>query len=162
MISRLISLILFSVLFFSFNLRASIDDYFLYKVLPSNSNYGNTGILEIPNARFMTPASLRMGISASYPNEYTYLTATPFPWLEATYRYAEIKNKKYGPVTYSGNQSLKDKGFDIKIGLSEEGSILPAIAVGLRDIGGTGLFASEYIVFTKRVGKFDFTTAEQS
>ncbi len=158
MISRLISLILFSALFFSFNLRASIDDYFLYKVLPSNSNYGNTGILEIPNARFMTPASLRMGISASYPNEYTYLTATPFPWFEATYRYAEIKNKKYGPVTYSGNQSLKDKGFDIKIGISEEGSILPAIAVGLRDIGGTGLFASEYIVFTKRVGKFDLTT----
>ena len=41
----------------------------------------------------MSPASLRLHYSSSYPIEYTSLTATPFPWLEATYRYAEIKNR---------------------------------------------------------------------
>ena len=48
---------------------------------------------EIPNARFMEEASLRFNFSSSYPYEYTSLTASPFPWFEATYRYAEIKNQ---------------------------------------------------------------------
>ena len=86
----------------------------------------------------MGPASLRIHFSSSYPNEYTSLTATPFDWFEATYRYTEIKNKKYGQSFYSGNQSLKDKGFDIKILAFEEGRLTPALAIGLRDIAGTG------------------------
>ncbi len=111
----------------------------------------------MPNARFMGPASLRINFSSSYPFEYTSLTATPFKWFEATYRYAEIKNEKYGQSFYSGNQSLKDKGFDIKLLLLEEDEALPSIAVGLRDIAGTGLFSSEYLVGTKRTGNFDLT-----
>ena len=106
---------LFALLCFSLNLSANTDHYFLYPIGPSASNFGNTGLLETPNARFMGPASLRIHFSSSYPFEYTALTATPFDWFEATYRYTEIKNKKYGQSFYSGNQSLKDKGFDIKI-----------------------------------------------
>ena len=113
--------------------------------------------MEIPNARFMSPASLRINFSASYPFEYTSLTGTPFKWFEATYRYAEIKNQDYGPFSYSGNQSLKDKGFDFKIRLLKESRFLPAIAVGLRDLAGTGLFASEYVVGSKRFGNLDTT-----
>ena len=137
---------------------SNIDQYFPYKVLPSPSNYGNTGIFEIPNARFMDPANLRFHYSSSYPVEFTALTATPFSWLEATYRYAELENEKYGPVTYSGNQSLKDKGFDLKIRLLEEKDYFPAMAVGLRDIAGTGLFSSEYLVLSKKIGKLDITS----
>ena len=66
----------------------------------------------MPNARMMPEASLRFFSSSSFPHEFTSLTASPFNWLEATYRYVEIKNQLYGPVAYSGNQSLKDKGFD--------------------------------------------------
>ncbi len=154
---------IFGILIFFFILSSSlpsygnIDDYYLYPIKPSASNYGNTGILEMPNARFMGPAKLRINFSGSYPFEYTSLTATPFEWFEATYRYAEIKNKKYGQSFYSGNQSLKDKGFDIKFLLLKERNSLPALAVGLRDIAGTGLFSSEYIVGTKRSGNFDLT-----
>ena len=139
-------------------LAASIQDYFPYSIYPSASNYGNTGILEIPNARFMSEATLRFNFSSSYPNEFTSLTAAPFPWFEATYRYVEIKNKLYGPARYSGNQSLKDKGFDIKLRLKDEGSVFPAAAIGFRDIAGTALFSSEYIVFSKRFGNLDLTT----
>ena len=32
---------------------SSIEEYYPYKVLPGASNYGNTGLMEIPNARFM-------------------------------------------------------------------------------------------------------------
>jgi hypothetical protein len=50
---------------------SSIDDYYPYKVVPSASNYGNTGIIEMPNARFMPEAHLRFNFSSSYPHEFT-------------------------------------------------------------------------------------------
>ena len=113
--------------------------------------------MEIPNARFMEEASLRLNFSSSYPYEYTSLTATPFSWMEATYRYTELKNVLYGPAIYSGNQSLKDKGFDLKFRLIREGAYIPSIALGLRDLAGTGLFSSEYIVATKNISNFDLS-----
>jgi hypothetical protein len=138
-------------------LIGDIDDYFKQKISPSSSNYGLSGIFEIPTARFMSEGSLRFSFSSSFPYEYTSLNASPFSWLEANYRYAEIKNKLYGPSFYSGNQSLKDKGFDLKVGILKETYYLPALAVGLRDIGGTGLFSSEYLVGTKQFNNLEMT-----
>ena len=137
--------------------QSSIEDYFPFSDLSSPSNYGDTGLLEIPNARFMKEASLRFNFSSSYPNEFTTITASPFKWLESSYRYTEIKNQNYGPSQYSGNQSLKDKGFDLKMKLIGEGYYRPAVALGLRDIAGTGIFSSEYLVATKSLGNFDVT-----
>ena len=148
---------LFLIIFWTNFIYPDIDDYFSHPISPSASNYGNTGILELPSARFMSPASLRFNFSASFPNEYTALSATPFSWLEATYRYTELKNLKYGPYNYSGNQSLKDKGFDLKFQMLEETYNLPSIAIGIRDLAGTGLSASEYLVASKRFGNFDLT-----
>ena len=136
---------------------ASISEYYPYKVMPSASNYGNTGILETPNARMMPEGQLRFNFSSSFPNEFTSLTASPFPWLEATYRYVEIKNVKYGPASYSGNQSLKDKGFDVKTLVMKETAYLPAVSIGLRDIAGSGDFSSEYIVSSKKFGSLDLS-----
>lgn len=149
--------LLFSLFFISFSLKTSIDDYFEKDVHPTSSNYGITGLLELPNARFMNEASLRFSFSSSFPNEFTSLTASPFNWFEANYRYAEVKNLLYGPSSYSGNQSWKDKGFDVKFKLFNEGRNIPAIAIGLRDLAGTGAFSSEYIVGTKAIGNFDMT-----
>lgn len=145
------------VIFFSQNILSNIDNYFAIEPSPSASNYGNTGLLELPTARFMKEGSLRFNFSASYPYEYTSLTASPFNWFEATYRYNEIKNQKYGPSSYSGNQTLKDKGFDLKIGIIDESFTLPSVAFGIRDLAGTGLFSSEYFVASKRIKDFDFT-----
>src|SRR5690606_6780030 len=36
-----------------------------------------------------------------------------------------------------------------------ESQFMPQIAVGLQDVGGTGLFAGEYVVANKRFGDFD-------
>ena len=152
----LISGILFS--FFCYPLSASIEDYFPIKTMSSASNYGETGLLETPNAKFMPAASMRFNFSSSFPFEFTTLTASPFSWLEATYRYTEIKNQLYGPFSYSGNQSLKDKGFDLKVKLLNERYYMPAVALGLRDIAGTGLFSSEYLVATKSIGNLDIST----
>ena len=153
------NLFFFLLTYFSIHSQSTenIDDYFQNPVGPTSSNYGITGVMEIPNARFMKEASILWNFSASFPNEFTSITATPFSWLEASYRYTEIKNARYGPSSYSGNQSLKDKGFDIKIKMLDESLTIPALAIGLTDIAGTGTFASEYLVATKRFNNFDFT-----
>ena len=55
----------------------------------------------MPNARLMQEESIKISYSSSYPYEYTYISATPFNWLETSYKYTELKNLKYGPATYS-------------------------------------------------------------
>ncbi len=150
--------LLSTLIFFSTNSFSELKDYYPYNIKASASNYGNTGIFEIPNARFMKEASLRFNFSSSYPYEFTSLTASPFSWFEATYRYTEIKNRNYSAVAaYSGNQSLKDKGFDIKLKLFDETHVYPALAFGFRDIAGTSLFSSEYLVLTKKINNLDLT-----
>tara|TARA_Y100001970_G_scaffold270289_1_gene363960 strand:+ start:3046 stop:5181 length:2136 start_codon:yes stop_codon:yes gene_type:complete len=153
---HLIALQLILFLFQS-ELGAGIDDYYRFYTEPSPSNYGNTGLMEVPNARFSKPASLRINYSSSFPFEHTSITGTPFSWLEATYRYTEVENRLYGPLAYSGNQSFKDKGFDIKIGLLQESYYFPEVALGIRDLAGTGLFSSEFLVASKRFNNFDFS-----
>ena len=111
----------------------------------------------MPNARLMQEGSMKIGYSSSFPYEYTYITATPFKWLEASYKYTEIKNRLYGPKEYSGNQTLKDKGFDVKIRLIEESYYFPEVAIGWNDLAGTGLFSAEYMSATKKIGDLDFT-----
>ena len=144
-------------IFFSSLLFSSVEDYYRITLEPSSTNYGETGLLEIPTARFLQEGTLKMGISASYPYEFTFITASPFSWLEATYRYAEEKNLLYGPAAFSGNQTHKDKGFDLKLRILEESFYLPNVALGLRDIAGTGRFSSEYLSASKKFGNLDFT-----
>ena len=148
---------LYSFFLSSTQLNASLEDYYPYELGPTSSNYGNTGLLEMPSARLMKEGTVKFGISASYPNEYTFLTTSPFSWLEAGYRYTEQKTRKYGPFIYSGNQTLKDKGFDIKFRVLEESFYLPSVAIGVRDMAGTGLFSGEYIVGSKKFGHLDLS-----
>lgn len=145
------------ILLVSLNLHSAIEDYSSNPLVPTSSNYGETGLFEIPTARFMDEGTLKFGISSSYPNSFTYFAASPFSWAEAVYRYTELKNQKYGPFNYSGNQTLKDKGFDLKLKLLDESYYLPAVALGFKDVAGTGRFSSEYIVGSKRFGDLDLT-----
>ncbi len=148
----------FLLVCFSSQVFSSIDDYLPLTTGPTSSNYGETGLYEMPTARFQEAGNLKFGFSSFYPYEVTSISGSPFSWMEATFRYNEIKNQLYSPYSfYSGNQTLKDKGFDFKIRLLKESRFLPAIAVGLRDLAGTGLFASEYVVGTKRFGNLDTT-----
>ena len=102
-------------------IKAELDDYLPKDPGPTSSNYGDTGLLEIPTARLMPEGSLKIGINSFDPYEVTAMTATPFSWLEATFRYTELENQLYSPYpSYSGNQSLKDKAFDVKVKILNE------------------------------------------
>jgi len=147
-----------ALLVFSCLLVSGLDDYLPRDPGPTSSNYGETGLLEIPTARLMSEGSLKIGLNSSFPYEMTVIGAAPFPWMEATFRYTELKNQLYSPYpSFSGNQSYKDKSFDFKFRLFEERRYLPSIAVGFRDIGGTGIFSSEYLTASKEFGPLDLT-----
>lgn len=93
-------------------------------------------------------------------DQYRYYSASVqlFPWLETTLRYTDVRTRQYSSVeAFSGDQTYKDKAFDLKLRLWEESYWLPQVAVGARDIGGTGLFDAEYLVASKAWGPFDFT-----
>ena len=78
--------------------------------------------------------------------------------MEVSLRYADINTEKYSPFkSFSGDQTYKDKSFNLKIKLIEETEKFPELSIGFRDFIGTGKFSGEYIVSSKKIGDFDFT-----
>ena len=76
--------------------------------------------------------------------------------MEVSLRYADINLYKYSAIkAFSGNQSFKDKSFNLKLKIIEETEMFPELSIGFRDIIGTGKFSSEYIVSSKKIGDFD-------
>lgn len=143
----------------SLNIKGEISDYiYPYYEVPSISNYGTTGLLQVPTARMHEEGTLAFGWSHNEPYLRGSIIAYPFSWFEASYQYTDVNNALYSPVkAFSGSQSYKDKSFDAKFKLYNESQYIPAIAIGLRDMAGTGMFASEYLVFSKRVNYIDLT-----
>ena len=52
-----------------------------------------------------------------------------------------------------GHNHLRIKYFDIKINILREDRYRPQLSLGMRDIGGTGLFSSEYFVMNKYISE---------
>ena len=78
--------------------------------------------------------------------------------MEVSLRYADINLYKYSEFeSFSGNQTFKDKSFNLKLKIIEETEMFPELSIGFRDIIGTGKFSSEYIVSSKKIGDFDLT-----
>jgi hypothetical protein len=123
----------------------------------SQSVRGGTGLLQTPTARMAKEGTFT--VSYNDTNEYRFWSASLqlFPWMESTVRYTDVRTVLYSPFeNFSGDQTLKDKGIDVKFRLLEESYYLPDLSVGFIDIGGTGLFASEFVNLSKGYGPFDF------
>jgi len=123
----------------------------------TQSDFGGVGLLQTPTARMADPGEMSFVYSRVDPYTRLNVSAQPFSWLEASARYTIVSNKPYSTVGNSSGQSFKDKSIDAKIRLRGETHYLPAMAVGIRDLAGTGLFSSEYVVASKRAGPFDFS-----
>lgn len=149
---------LLAFIFFAPILQADFSEYQFRFSGPSFSNYGTIGIINAPTARFFEEGTLSFAWSHNQPYLRGSIVAYPFNWFEASYQYTDINNYLYSPFKeFSGGQSFKDKSFDAKFRIKRETEYLPAIAVGFRDLAGTGLFSSEFIVASKRYQNFDFT-----
>jgi len=123
----------------------------------TQSDFGGVGLLQTPTARMAQEGEFSFVLSRTTPYTNYNVSMQPLPWLEGSFRYTNVSNRPYGPKSLSGSQTYKDKSIDAKIRLWEESRWLPAVAVGARDIGGTGLFSSEFFVASKRAGPLDFS-----
>ncbi|QYJ79943.1 YjbH domain-containing protein [Shewanella acanthi] len=147
-----LSLALFPLLY------ASADELAYPQLLPSQSDFGGVGLMQMPTGR-MAPEG-EFNFATQYNDEYQHFSASVqlFPWFESTVRYTQVQDLLYSnDPNFSGKTKYTDKGIDFKIRLIEESFWLPETSIGVRDFGGTGLFDGEFIAATKRVGPLDFT-----
>jgi len=106
------------------------------------SSYGSPGLIDMPSATVTRDGLLNW--TTSQLRNYTRITAhfQITPRLSGVFRYSILPD-------FSGTGDIKDRSFDMHYLLREETVSLPALAFGLRDFGGTGIFAGEYVVATK-------------
>ncbi len=121
------------------------------------NDWGAIGLLQTPTARLQDAGNFRFHLSAVYPYTRLNFMFQPFDWLEAGFRYTDLANQAYNPDPTISTQTLKDKSLDVKLRLNQESRYLPQFALGAVDLGGTGLFAGEYLVASKRSGNLDFS-----
>jgi hypothetical protein len=120
----------------------------IFSVSSLASDFGVTGLIDIPTARMSADGTLTTTAAIqSRTNSYA-ITYQATPWLEGTFRYTGFTQASY--FRY-------DRNYEAKIRFWEEQEYLPQVAVGIRDLVGTGLWQSEYVVASKAVGDFDFT-----
>jgi hypothetical protein len=116
---------------------------------PVRNDYGSPGIIEMPSARMAPDGTLAIGGSYLRNIQHYNFSFQALPWLETNFRYAGLShfNSEY-PVYY-------DRSFAIKARLWDETDIFPAMALGITDIIGTGIYSAEYLVASKSLGDFD-------
>ena len=121
------------------------------------NNYGIVGTIHTPSARTFEEGVHGLTLYKGTPNQTVTLSANPFNWLEASFFYTNVTDRPYcyEPGDVVCQQDFKDKGFNVKIRLKEQGK-LPAIAIGLNDLAGTGIYSSEYIVGSYGINRTDF------
>ena len=142
---------------FSYKLIASLilfipdlyADNFRYN---SYNNHGVLGLINTPIARIYDEGSFGVTIYDGTPDQKITITSSPYKWLEASFFYTNIQGRPYGN---GFNQDYKDKGFNVKVKLKDEG-VFPALAVGINDIAGTGFYSSEFIVASYGIDNIDF------
>lgn len=137
----------------------------------SVNDFGGIGLMQTRTARFAPDGQLNIGASFVNPYRRYFMTWQILPRFEFSFRYTDVQNYKFGsgPFYLSQEQFFSnllhfrnggtnlDRGFDMKVRLAQEGKYMPAIALGLQDFIGTGLFSGEYIVASKNFGPLDFS-----
>jgi len=110
------------------------------------SDFGTTGLIDIPTARMSSDGALTTTAAIQSRTSSYAITYQAMPWLEATFRY-----------TGYNDFFFYDRNYEAKLKLWSEDDFLPQVAVGIRDMVGTGFAGAEYIVASKEVGNFDVT-----
>ena len=114
----------------------------------SASDFGTSGLVTTPSARQMQDGHLAATISTNSVVNIFNITYQATPWLEATFRYS-VFNPYDRPTSID---QVRDRSYEAKIRLVQERAFLPELAIGIRDILGSGVWGGEYLVGTKRVG----------
>ena len=121
------------------------------EVPATGGSFGGVGLIESRNARLREDGTLEAGAALRRQRRFYFLSFQALPFLETTFRLSERLNGT------TGSGTTTDRAFDLKLRLLEESDWTPALAVGLQDVIGTGIYAGEYLVASKRWHDFDFS-----
>ena len=112
------------------------------------NTYGMPGSIDTPTAEVFPEGQFSVASSIFGGTIRSNLSFQVTNNVTLSFRYARIPSAEgqYGGFTW-------DRSFDFHYLLNKEKSTLPAIAVGLRDFIGTGLYTGEYLVATKNITK---------
>jgi len=125
----------------------------LVPVVANAADFGTTGLIDIASARMMNDGEFKIAMSRQTVADIYSLNYQVTPWLESTFRYTI-----FNPDNVSGSGDyLYDRSYEVKLRLIRERRLFPQLAVGIRDVLGTGAWGSEYLVATKSFGAFDLT-----
>jgi hypothetical protein len=128
---------------------------------PTLNFFGLPGLMDMPSAGAMSDGTLGFTIAHAAGQTSGTLSFQVLPRLTATFRYAGIEGFNPEPGPGGVNQTLPpgvyffDRSFDLHWLAIEEGGWWPAVAIGIRDIAGTGVYGGEYIVATRHFGARD-------
>lgn len=106
--------------------------------------YGTPGLIEMPAATGAPEGEFAVTFGLFDSQTRTTLSFQATPRLSASFRYAGVDDY-LGP----GAERFHDRSFDLRFRLLDETAARPALAVGLQDFLGTGLFTGEYVVASK-------------
>lgn len=110
------------------------------------NTFGMPGVIDTPNATSLPDGELMFTGAATRDGWRATLSFQALPRLTVSLRYASVDDLAWRAMMGTG---LRDRSFDMHLRLLDEGPMLPAVAVGLRDFLGTGSYSSEYIVATR-------------
>lgn len=120
------------------------------------SSNGISGLINIPDGRVTEKDFWTLSYSSNAPYNNIFTAINLLPRLQLSAGIVEVP----GIDGFANNQNYnnyKDKVFNAKLQLHREGQVLPSIAVGMNDFHGTGLFKSNYLVMSKKIGNLDAT-----
>ena len=116
---------------------------------------GQTGLINMPDARVEETGTLRFGYSYYEPYPTLWSTISLFSRLEFGARYTRFM--RVTAFEGQGYGDSKDKAFDAKLAILKESKYWPQLSVGVQDFLGTQLLNADYVALNKRFGSVDLS-----
>jgi hypothetical protein len=113
---------------------------------PTLNFYGLTGLIDMPSAESQPDGQVSVTVGSFAGITRGTLSFQIMPRVTGSFRYAGLQDWNFG-----GFDTYYDRSFDLRFQVLEESRYIPAVAVGLQDMFGTGLYSGEYIVATKHL-----------
>jgi exopolysaccharide biosynthesis protein YbjH len=128
--------------------RTHTDKPVVVTSAPTLNFYGVPGLIDLPSGEALPSGQLALGVSHFGGQTRSSVTFQFSKRISGTFRYIGIRN-----WNSEGFDTYRDRSFDFRFLLAEEGRYLPAVTVGLQDLAGTGIYAAEYIAATKNFSR---------
>ncbi|MBO6601633.1 MAG: YjbH domain-containing protein [Roseicyclus sp.] len=114
---------------------------------PSLNFFGATGLVDMPSAQMQPDGELNITVSHFGGITRNTLSFQITPRLSGSFRYAATAD-----WNADGFETYYDRSFDLRYQVLEEGRYWPSVVIGLQDFVGTGIYAGEYVVASRRFG----------